>query len=166
VSAVSSVGGDIAALDPLLRLRSWYAENPHLRIPARKRRYSSSNGSQRDGPEVVPPSLREEGTGGLPTVYVSVTDEILAIRSRSSHALHVSLIVGSPHRAHALSAAGGYFPWRSGRIWSNPRKIAWLVPGLSSSRRWTMSRKRPRWARSAYGHVASWNSMLRRRAYS
>src|SRR5206468_7635028 len=87
-----------------------------------------------------------------------------AIRSRSSHALQITFTVGSPHRAHALSAAGGYFAWSSGRIWSYPRKIAWRVPGLSSSRRWTMSRKRPRWARSAYGHVASWNSMPRRSA--
>jgi len=56
--------------------------------------------------------------GGLPTVYASVTDEILVIRSRSSHALQISFTVGSPHRAHALRAAGGYFAWSSGRIWS------------------------------------------------
>src|SRR5438093_13776500 len=71
-----------------------------------------------------------------------------AIRSRSSHALQTTFTVGSPHRAHAFSVAGGYFAWRSGRIWSYPRNIAWRVPGLSSSSRWTMSRKRPRWARS------------------
>ena len=102
---------------------------------------------------------------GLLISYVSVINDLMPSRSRSSHALHTAWTVGSPHRAHALSAAGGYFSWRRGRNSSYPRTIAWRVPGLSSSRRWTMSRKRPRWARAAYGHVASWNSMPRSIAY-
>src|SRR3989454_169982 len=71
------------------------------------------------------------------------------IRSRSSHALHTSFPVGSPHRAQALRGAGGYLAWRRGRIWSYPLTIACRVPGLSSSRRCRISRNRPRCARSA-----------------
>lgn len=60
-------------------------------------------------------SIRPQVQGVL---SAKATAAIRPIRSRSSHALQTSWIVGSPHRLHARRDAGGNSRWRRGLIWS------------------------------------------------
>src|SRR2546426_774664 len=89
-----------------------------------RRRCGSTSNSSRRSSKFPSESFRSVGLGPRrsATEGVQLVDpssravSSRAMRSRSSHALQISFTVGSPHRAHALSAAGGNSAWSNGRI--------------------------------------------------
>src|SRR2546430_344768 len=90
----------------------------------RPRRGGSISNSSRRSSKFPSESFRSVGLGPRrsATEGVQLVDpssravSSRAMRSRSSQALQISFTVGSPHRAHALRAAGGNFAWSKGRI--------------------------------------------------